>query len=50
MKDRTDGNGNKNGFAGAVASMFDGIDHVLSSKTVVGDPIYVNGMPLIPLM
>ena len=30
--------------------MFDGIDHVVSSKTVVGDPIKVDDMTLIPLM
>ncbi|MBQ1395257.1 MAG: GerW family sporulation protein [Lachnospiraceae bacterium] len=50
MSNNKDNNGNKNGFTGAVRSMFDGIDHVVSSKTVVGDPIYVDGMTLIPLM
>ena len=49
MKDNHDNN-NKNGFAGAVAGMFDGIDHVVSSKTIVGDPIQVGEMTLIPLM
>ncbi len=50
MNDKGSSNGNKNGFAAAVTSMFDGIDHVVSSKTIVGDPIYVDGMTLIPLM
>ncbi len=50
MSDKNNGNGNKNGFVGAVTSMFDGIDHVVSSKTVVGDPIKVDDMTLIPLM
>ena len=50
MSDKNNGNGNKNGFTGAVSSMFDGIDHVVSSKTVVGDPIRVDDMTLIPLM
>ena len=51
MSDKNNnGNGNKNGFAGAVTSMFDGIDHVVSSKTVVGDPIEVDGMTLVPLL
>ena len=50
MSDKNNGNGNKNGFTGAVSSMFDGIDHVVSSKTVVGDPITVDDMTLIPLM
>ncbi len=39
-----------NGFSGSVASMFEGINGVLNSRTVVGDPIYADGMTLIPLM
>ena len=50
MSDKNNTGENKNGFVGAVASMFDGIDSVISNKTVVGEPIHVDGMTLIPLM
>ena len=40
----------RNGFAGSVESMFDGVERVVSSRSIVGDPIYVDGMTLIPLM
>ena len=50
MKDNQNEQSNKNGFAGSVRSMFDGVERVVSSRSIVGDPIYVDGMTLIPLM
>ncbi len=50
MKDNNNNSKSMNGFSGSVASMFEGINGVLNSRTVVGDPIYADGMTLIPLM
>ncbi len=51
MKDnKNEQTNNRNGFSGSVASMFDGVERVVSSRSIVGDPIYVDGMTLIPLM
>ena len=51
MKDnKNEQTNNRNGFSGSVASMFDGVERVVSSRSLVGDPIYVDGMTLIPLM
>ena len=49
MKDNQNEQTNKNGFAGSVRSMFDGVERVVSSRCIVGDPLYVDGMTLIPL-
>lgn len=40
----------ENKFNSTVTSLFDGMDHVISSKTVVGDAIHVGDAILIPLV
>ncbi len=45
------GNGNGNGtFHKTVESLMQGVDGFISSKTVVGDPIYMEGTILLPLV
>ena len=41
---------NKNSFETTVASLFQGMDHFISSKTVVGDAITVGDTILLPLV
>ncbi len=47
----TNGNGNGNGtFQKTVESLMKGVDGFVSSKTVVGEPIYINETILLPLV
>ncbi len=49
----TNGNGNGNGngtFQKTVDSLMEGVDGFISSKTVVGEPIYMEGTILLPLV
>lgn len=39
-----------NTFNTSVQSLFEGMNSVLSTKTVVGEPVYVNDMTIIPLI
>ncbi len=41
---------NNNSFETTVASLFQGMDHFISSKTVVGEPITVGDTILLPLV
>ncbi len=41
---------NKNSFETTVASLFQGIDHFISSKTVVGDAVTVGDTIILPLV
>ena len=40
----------ENNFKGTVESLFQGMDSVVSSKTVVGDAIHINGTIILPLV
>ena len=39
-----------NNFKTTVEALFEGVDGLVSSKTVVGDPIHVDGMTILPLI
>ncbi len=39
-----------NNFKATVESLFQGMDGVISSKTVVGDAIHINGTIILPLV
>ena len=39
-----------NNFQDTVAALYKGLDNVVSTKTVVGDPITVDGITLLPLI
>ena len=40
----------ENKFKETVESLFQGMDSVVSSKTVVGDAIHINGTNILPLV
>jgi uncharacterized spore protein YtfJ len=40
----------ENNFKKTVESLFEGMDHVISSKTVVGDAIHINDTIILPLV
>lgn len=42
--------GENNNFKATVESLFQGMDGVISSKTVVGDAIHINGTIILPLV
>ena len=39
-----------NNFSSTVKALFEGMDSVVSSKTVVGDAIHINGTIILPLV
>lgn len=39
-----------NNFKTTMEALFEGVDGLVSSKTVVGDPIHVDGMTILPLI
>lgn len=41
---------NQNNFRGTVESLFQGMNSVISSKTVVGDPIHIGDTIILPLI
>lgn len=40
----------ENNFKSTVKALFEGMDSVVSSKTVVGDAIHINGTIILPLV
>ena len=40
----------ENNFKGTIEAIFEGMDSVITSKTVVGDPIYAGDTTILPLM